>query len=152
VGTAFCLCAPGSPAPCGNFFAGGGCLNASGTGAVLTGFGSTSVGADNLFLTTSGMNAGTFAVPIMSMTSFGPAMIQNGKLCVGPVFRRMGVYPTGTGTMVFGPVVGLAASLAPPIAIAPLSTWNFQVWYRDIGGPCGGNSNLSNALSVTFTP
>jgi len=152
VGTAFCLCAPGSPAPCGNFFAGGGCLNAAGTGAVLTGFGSTSVGADNLFLTTSGMNAGTFAVPIMSMTSFGPALIQNGKLCVGPVFRRMGIFPTGAGTMVFGPIVGVAAALAPPVAILPLSSWNFQTWYRDIGGPCGGNSNLSNALSVTFTP
>jgi hypothetical protein len=152
VGTPFCLCAPGSPAPCGNFFAGGGCLNFSGTGAVLSGFGTASVAADNLFLTTSGMNPATFAVPIISATSFGPALIQNGKLCVGPTFQRMGAYPTGTGTMVFGPIVGLASTLAPPIVILPLSTWNFQVWYRDIGGPCGGNSNLSNALAVTFTP
>ena len=152
VGTPFCLCAPGTPAPCGNFFAGGGCLNFSGTGAVLSGFGTTSVAADNLMLTVSGMNPATFAVPIISATSFGPALIQNGKLCVGPSFQRMGAYPTGTGTLVFGPIVGLAASLPPPIVILPLSTWNFQVWYRDIGGPCGGNSNLSNALSVTFTP
>ena len=31
-------------------------------------------------------------------------------------------------------------------------TWNFQAWYRDPQGPCGGFFNLSNAVSVTFTP
>lgn len=152
VGTPFCLCAPGTPAPCGNFFAAGGCLNFSGTGAVLTGFGTASVSADNLFLTTSGMNPATFAVPVISATTFAPALIQNGKLCVGPTLQRMGVFPTGAGTMVIGPIVGLAASLSPSITILPLSTWNFQTWYRDNGGPCGGNSNFSSALSVTFTP
>ena len=152
VGTPFCLCAPGTPAPCGTWFAGGGCLNASGTGAVMTGFGTASVSADNLMLTTSGMNPASFCIPIMSLSSFGPALIQNGKLCVGPTFTRMGIFPTGTGTTTIGPVVSLAAGLFPSITILPLSTWNFQTWYRDIGGPCGGNSNFSSALSVTFTP
>jgi hypothetical protein len=31
-------------------------------------------------------------------------------------------------------------------------TWNFQAWYRNPPGPCGLGANLSNALSVTFTP
>lgn len=152
VGTPFCFCAPGTPAPCGNFFAAGGCLNASGTGAILSGSGSASVSLNNLMLTSTGMNAGTFMVPIISATTLPGVLIQNGKLCVGPVFQRMGIFPTGTGTASFGPIVSLAAGLTPSIAILPLSTWNFQVWYRDFGGPCGGASNLSNALSVTFTP
>ena len=41
----------------------------------------------------------------------------------------------------------------PPAGwITALSTWHFQTWYRDIGGPCGAFSNFSNALTVTFTP
>ena len=39
------------------------------------------------------------------------------------------------------------------IFIQPGETWNFQVWTRDNNGsPCGGNNNLTNAYSVTFTP
>ena len=30
------------------------------------------------------------------------------------------------------------------------STWNFQAWFRDNGGPCGSGSNLSHALSIDF--
>ena len=39
----------------------------------------------------------------------------------------------------------------PSGAILPGSTWHFQTWYRDIAGPCGAFSNLSNALSVTWS-
>jgi len=31
-------------------------------------------------------------------------------------------------------------------------TWNFQCWYRDASSTCGASTNLSNGLSVGFTP
>jgi hypothetical protein len=31
-------------------------------------------------------------------------------------------------------------------------TWNFQCWYRNTAGPCGSHFNLSNGVSVGFTP
>ena len=36
--------------------------------------------------------------------------------------------------------------------IDPGATWYFQAWYRNPGGPCGTNFNLSNGLRVTFEP
>jgi hypothetical protein len=30
--------------------------------------------------------------------------------------------------------------------------WNFQVWYRDLAGPCGHLSNYSNGVQVAFVP
>lgn len=153
VGAPYCFCVP-AVAPCGNAFAGGGCVNASGSGAILTGSGSASVGLDNLVLTTTGMNPGTFAVAFMGAGMIGPIAIQNGLLCAGPTIWRLGIFPTGAvGTANFGPgLVALTAGNPPPGQITAFSTWNFQTWYRDIGGPCGGNSNFSNALTVNFTP
>lgn len=31
-------------------------------------------------------------------------------------------------------------------------TWNFQCWSRDALSPCGITNNVSNGLSVQFTP
>jgi hypothetical protein len=30
--------------------------------------------------------------------------------------------------------------------------WNFQIWYRDPLGPCGGLANFSNGVKVGFAP
>jgi len=153
VGTPFCFCTP-LVAPCGNVFVPGGCLNSVGTGAILSGSGSTSVGLDNLVLTTSGMVPSTFCLTFMSPTGLAiPPTLGNGLLCVGPSIWRLALYPTGTGTASFGPgIVALTLSFPPAGQITAFSTWNFQTWYRDPFGPCGQHSNLSNALSVTFTP
>ena len=41
---------------------------------------------------------------------------------------------------------------APQGCITPLSTWNFQVFYRNPLGPCAGAAfNSTNALQVTFS-
>ncbi|MEZ6017894.1 MAG: hypothetical protein R3F49_22510 [Planctomycetota bacterium] len=152
VGTPYCFCTAAA-SPCGNAYALGGCLNATGTGAVLSGSGSTSVGADNLVLTTTGMNPGGFALSFMSVGMVGPLPVQNGLLCAGPSIWRLGLYPTGPGTASFGPgLVALTAGNPPAGQITAFATWNFQTWYRDLGGPCGGASNFSNALTVTFVP
>ena len=41
---------------------------------------------------------------------------------------------------------------AGPGAAAPGTTWNYQFWYRDSGGPGGTSFNLSDALSATLCP
>ena len=132
----------------------GGCLNASSTGATLSGTGSTSVAADDLLLTTTGMNPGTFALAIMGTTPIAPPPINNGNLCAAGSIFRFPPFPTGTGTASYGTglVAWTLANNPPAGQITSGSTWHFQTWYRDFGGPCGSNSNLSNALSVTFTP
>ncbi|MEZ6017985.1 MAG: hypothetical protein R3F49_22965 [Planctomycetota bacterium] len=155
IGTPFCFCNTVAPAPCGNVFPTGGCLNASATGAILTGTGSTSVSLDNLVLTTTGMNPSTFALTVRSLNPFAPTPIQNGLICLQNTIYRLPPYatsPTGVGSI--GPgIVFLAATWNPPAGwIFAGQTWNFQTWYRDFGGPCGGFSNFSNALAVTFTP
>ncbi len=154
VGVQFCFC-PTVSAPCGNADPTAGCLNVSGTGALLEGCGSSSVSADDLLLTTTGMNPGTFALTFMGGSTIFPVNIGNGLLCTGgPLFRFP---PFATGAAGAGSVgTGLAAY---PVANNPVvghiiagSAWNFQTYYRDIGGPCGSVFNLSNALGVLFTP
>ncbi|QDV05822.1 hypothetical protein Poly30_13250 [Planctomycetes bacterium Poly30] len=46
-------------------------------------------------------------------------------------------------------------SSVPPMAtgvgeVAAGTTWAFQCWYRDVGGPLGAPHNFSSALSVQF--
>jgi choice-of-anchor B domain-containing protein len=41
---------------------------------------------------------------------------------------------------------------AGPGAATPGTTWNYQLWYREPGGPIGTGFNLSDALSVTLCP
>ncbi|QDV08661.1 hypothetical protein Poly30_42140 [Planctomycetes bacterium Poly30] len=153
IGTPFCFC-PLPSSPCGNASPTTGCLNVASTGAFMTGSGSTSVGLDNLVLTTAGMVPGTFAITFMGPGSVPPVTVGNGLLCLAGPLYRFPPFSTGAGTGSVGG--GLAAYTVannpPPGHILPGSSWNFQTFYRDIGGPCGSNFNLSSALAVTFTP
>lgn len=151
IGTVACVCTAAA-APCGNAYPTG-CINGSGIGATLSGFGTivgggaASYPADDLVLTTAGMPGGSFAMSFMGPALGGPFPLQNGLLCATGGIVRLGVAPVpASGTTTYGPGI-IAASSG---AILPGSTWHFQTWYRDIAGPCGAFSNLSNALSVTF--
>ncbi len=72
----------------------------------------------------------------------------------GSGLYRFPVHPSGAnGVLTYGP--GLVASaMNHPVAgqIQSGQTWNFQVWYRNVGGPCGSGSNTTNGLSVVFGP
>ena len=140
--------------PCGNAFPTGGCLNAAGTGAILSGLGSTSVTLDSLVLTTTGMNPLGFALTFMGTAPHPGAATQNGFVCATGVNYRFPPYATGTGTGSLGPgIATLSVALNPPPGhINAGTTWYFQTWYRDVGGPCASFSNFSNGLVVTFTP
>jgi hypothetical protein len=153
VGVKFCFC-PNIVAPCGNPDPTAGCVNASGSGALLEGCGSTSVTVDDLVLTTSGMNPGSFALTFMGALTIPPANVGNGLLCLAGPYYRFPPYATGLGTGSVGPgLVAYTIGFNPvPGHITAGSSWNFQTYYRDIGGACGSSFNLSNALALTFTP
>ncbi|MCP3918117.1 MAG: hypothetical protein GY711_21420 [bacterium] len=77
----------------------------------------------------------------------------NGQLCIGSTgLHRFLPGTTTSGTRTYGPGLGAHANanFGPAGAIEPGTMWNFQVWYRDAGGPCGENSNLTNAVAVHF--
>jgi len=124
--------------------------NSAGSGALITGTGSASVGANNL-----GLVAGAIAPGEPGVFYYGPTALTG--LAFGNGFRCVG---GGAGTVVriFPFVVSdasgtLSASLDntnPSHAqIVPGATLNFQAWFRD---PAGGGAgfNLSDGYTIIF--
>ncbi len=155
----FCFCGSNAPSPCGNTDVSAGCENSTGSGAVMltniAGSGSVSVTADNLIFTTSQVRPNVNAILFMSPGTKPAAPFDDGVRCVGNPSFRYALENSGTSaTVVYGP--GLAATAAtrfgPAGTIDPGESWFYQCWYRDSGGPCGQNANLSNAVKVTYTP
>ena len=93
----------------------------------------------------------------MGGTTFAPVFVGDGLGCTGGLFRFFPSVVTAGGVFsLSGPI-----ALAPPGAITIGDTRHFQSWTRDVlcgpppspcPTPCGQNSNLSNGLTVTFTP
>ena len=127
-------------------------VNSTGVGASIGYIGSTSLGANDLVLTCTGGPVGSpglfFYGPNQIQTPFG-----DGFRCVGGQILR--IQPPGTFD-VFGNVAKVVDNTQAPMnagsgAWLAGSTWNLQYWYRDI--PAGNTGfNLSNGLSLTFTP
>lgn len=150
-----CTCPVGSPAPCFNFYAPGGCLNSTGLGAILSASGTTSVANDNLVLTTTQMPVNKVGLMLTSQNSNPGVPFQDGILCLAGQIKRYPGKPTGAGgTFSYGPgLVNYSVNnFAPAFWILPGSQWNYQSWYRDIGVPCGTFSNISNMIQAQFTP
>ncbi|TDJ67328.1 MAG: hypothetical protein E2O39_14925 [Planctomycetota bacterium] len=159
VGTPYCFGdGSGAACPCGNTGGTGqGCLNSTGSGAVLSGGGSASVAADDLVLSATNLPATQFGIlymgPDPTAVPFGDGLrcIDAGALG----FHRFPVRNAGPGgTIVEGPgVVAFSLGNFPTAGhIASGSTWNFQAWFRDPGGPCSNAFELSNGLAVAFVP
>ena len=114
--------------------------------------GSVSVSGNNFTLVSGN------AIPNGSgLFYYGPNMIQtpfgDGVRCVGGATRRL--FPVlqadGMGTATRTVDFTVAPANAGTHMITAGSTWNFQHWFRD--GMAGMSGfNLSNGLSVTFTP
>ncbi len=153
-GTPFCFC--GTGAPCGNTDANAGCANSLGTGALMTGTGSSSVGSDDLVLTTTGMPANMFGLTFMGGGSGAPIVMGDGLRCVVPGSSSLYRYPVqnagASGSFALGPgIVSTSQGFQTPGQILVGASWHFQTWYRDPTGPCGSTSAVSSAWSVTFT-
>lgn len=147
-----CFCA--AAAPCGNVDPTAGCRNSTALGGLLTPSGSTSVGADDLLLTATNLQPAAFGLTFMGPTLGGPLVFGDGLRCVTGSLQRFAIsISDATGTATTGP--GLAAfstSFPAGSQIVSGSTWHFQHWYRDPGGPCGTSYSVTNAVSATFVP
>ncbi|HVS11243.1 MAG TPA: hypothetical protein VMS76_15345, partial [Planctomycetota bacterium] len=78
----------------------------------------------------------------------------DGWKCVGTggvgIFRLPVLKTAASGTASWK--LDVNAPPSPAGAITAGSTWHFQFWYRDVGGPVGSGFNLSDALTATFCP
>lgn len=149
------LCTCGSGAPCGNADADAGCANSTGNGGLLEAFSSTSVVADDLRLLATHLPPTQVAFVFMGSAESAPHPLGDGLRCAGGALWRFPVRLADvSGRIVEGPrLAAWTRQHLPPAGwLEAGDTWVFQTWYRDPTGPCGTGSNVSNALSVTFTP
>lgn len=151
-GTGYCF---GVFCPCGNDDATAGCANSTGRGALVLGSGSASVGADDMKLTVLNLPPGVLARFYMSDVQ-GQIPFADGFLCAGgggyPAFRFPLNHASLGGVMEQGPGIVEHVRTHLGVTIAPGATWNFQVWYRNVLGPCGTFLNVSSAYEVKFAP
>lgn len=155
----YCKCTSGSSAGCTNADANAGCSNSTGQGGKLesniNSGGSVSLALDNLVLTSSQLPTFVSGLTFMGTTSRPPATFYDGLRCINLPVLRYGTQSSGaSGSFALGPGIAATAALRFGISgtITPGSTWHFQTWYRDPTGPCGTNSNVTNAVKVTFVP
>ena len=145
------------PCPCGNESAAGagqGCAHSGGQGSRLVATGATSVSADALVLQVDGLPVPS-TPPGVSLFFQGTTptnvAFADGRLCVGGTLVRLAVKHYSGGTAVYPSVgdasVSVRGSLTPAGGVR-----YYQVWHRDLLTPCGSNSNLSNAVNVTWLP
>jgi len=156
VATPYCF---GVGCPCGNDDAGAGCANSLGAGAVLAPVaGTNGFFSDDLILGVAGIQPNQFGLVFMGGAQVsGP--FGDGLLCVGQGAVSLNRFPVrqadGGGAFTEGPgLVAFSLANFPGAGhIVPGTTYFFQGWYRNPGGPCGGsNFNLTNALAVRFVP
>ena len=147
VGAPNCLCDSLAPAPCANFFPTAGCRNSTGIGASLAVSGTSSVTLDDLVLSASGMPPTVPGIFFGGTAVVGPLPFGDGLRCAGGSITRftLPALTTAAGTLTVGP------GMAGTFGISVGDFWNFQAWFRDPVGPCGGGFNTTNAYSATFT-
>ncbi|MFT5150913.1 MAG: glucose/arabinose dehydrogenase [Planctomycetota bacterium] len=127
--------------------------NSAGSGAVMSSSGSMSVTTNTFTLSANGAapnQPGLFYYgPNQTSQAFG-----DGFRCVGGSTFRLNPVTTsnllGDNNNALDFTTGVTGS--GPGQIIPGSTWNFQYWFRDPGGPGGTGYNLSNGLSALFCP
>ncbi len=135
VGTHYCISVP----------------NSSGQAATISAEGDASISYNDLTLISTGCSTGDFG-----LFFYGPDQVQvplgDGFLCVGGGLSRLlpPLLTDGSGRAERAldftqPPLGSGSGM-----VLPGSTWNFQFWFRDPGGPGGSGYNLSDGLNITF--
>ena len=156
VGTTFCAGdGAGAPCPCDNESLhgdGAGCVNPTGDGGRLEGYGTASVLSDDHVAVVSHIPAGTFAVlvagTVAPLGGFG-SPLGDGLRCLGggTIVRFPVAQADASGLATWGPGLSAFAGFGAG------ETWYLQAYYRDTVGPaCGSEFNTTNARSVVFVP
>jgi hypothetical protein len=145
-----------SGAPCNNIDNHGGCRNSTAQGAILTACGSGSALLDDLQLEATHCPANKSTLLFMGGIQV-TAPFADGIRVVGggvPGIYRFGIIQSdASGTAMRGPgLVAHSQGFHSNGRIQAGQVWNFQVWYRDLAGPCGHLTNYSNGVQVAFTP
>lgn len=160
-----------TPCPCDNeapYGSSGGCLNASGTSAVLVRSGVASEALDTLSFDCFSASPNTFAVltsgvnrlpqsgPCAGLASGIGGGLIDGLRCVGGSFLRHGTRPTdadGRNLTPWGPPGAPTKGLIAQSGFSAGETRHFQLFYReDAALGCGSGQNTSNGVSVTVEP
>ena len=137
--------------------------NTNSTGGFVTLSGVSNGGV--LHLDGVGGPVGQFGFMLVSANATGGVPVSAGSLCLGsPIgrynpsaggamnslgqFSASGVLVNLVGTSTSGTGFDVPMTLPTPPGgvITPGSTWNFQLWYRDLGGV----SNFSNGIEAGF--
>ena len=142
----------GTPCPCSNESEVGreqGCVNSTGVGGVALALGSDSLTTNHLHLEGHNLLPGSAALLFAGnqrVAGGNGLPFGDGLRVAGGQVRRTGLaVPDGCGR----------ASWTPDLSSLPWGPGvrHFQIWYRDPdNSPCGRNFNLTNGVSVTFTP
>ena len=157
-GIAYCFGDPGSgtQCPCGNdndgSVHGSGCDNGFfSTGARLSGSGTPSVLADNLVLTTTGLepnNTGLYFQASSRIADGNGLHFGDGLRCAGGALVRLQIR--------FANASGVSSTTIPISVKGGVSagdTLRYQCWYRTTtASPCSSEFNLSNGYEVTWIP
>lgn len=139
--------------PCGN--QGGalrGCANSSSSeGAQLSVSGTSSALKDDLILGATSLPPGelvVFAEALDSGALNTPFQSGDGLRCIRGQMRRIEMGFAGSSGLIQSSQ-GIAASGQ----LSPGELRHYQVWYRDnAGSPCSTQTNMTNAISVLWTP
>jgi len=133
----------GTACPCASGGAGEGCANSTGSGAALSGSGTADTAADTFVLDAAGLPATTTCLffqgtNIMNGGNGNP--FGDGLRCIaGNVVRLQTVTSDGSGN------AATTISLSVRGNIAPSTSMDYQMWYRDTASTCGSVFNTSNA-------
>jgi len=145
VATPYCFCDAG-PAPCGNLGGTGeGCANSTGAGVILDATGSASVGSADLLLSATQLppGPGLYFQGTQAVNGGMGNLFGDGLLCAGGPIIRLGVAFSSAGASSYPS--GAQPSIAATGGASAGDMRFYQLWYRDIPGPCGASFNTSNA-------
>lgn len=127
--------------------------NSTGNTASISAVGMTSVAANDLTLTASGMPPLQFGIFICSETP-GQSPLFGGNLCVsGNIirFQGPGLIQQADANGEFSLQVDiLALPAGVPTPINPGENWHFQAWFRDTGAGGAQSANFTDGVEITF--
>jgi hypothetical protein len=148
----------GTACPCNNNSPAGahaGCVNSTGLGGQLTGSGIAKLSQDTFVMHVAELPLHAYSLFFQGSTQNHNGQgtdLYDGLVCAGGApLVRLAVKTAADGTTSFpqsgDPLLHVKGQI-PPAG----GTRYYQVWYRNVSGPCGHFSNFTNGLMVLWVP